>query len=77
VKRKTEGIDPKVPAQLIASLIAWAIARFAGIDLPPEAEVAIAAVVGVIVGYLSPAPKTVPVNGVATVESGTSHMRTP
>jgi hypothetical protein len=68
---KTDGIDPKLVAQLIASAIAWAVARFAGIDLPPEAEVAIAAVVGVIVGYLAPAPRTKPkTNGAAVVEPG-------
>jgi hypothetical protein len=59
VKRKTEGFDPKLIGQLISGLVAWALARFfPGVELPPEAEVAIAAVVGAVVGYLSPAPKT-------------------
>jgi hypothetical protein len=45
MKRTTEGIDPKLIAQLVASAIAWVLARYAGISLPPEAEVGIAAVV--------------------------------
>jgi hypothetical protein len=74
-KRKTIGIDPKVPAQLVASAIVWAIAHFAGIELSPEVEVAIAVVVGALIGALAPAPKTVPVGSVATVEGGTNHTR--
>ena len=78
VKRKTEGIDPKVPAQLIAGLITWALARFIpGLELPPEVEVAIAALVGVVIGYLAPAPVTKVVNQPATVEGGSSHLRNP
>jgi hypothetical protein len=75
-KRKTIGIDPKVPAQFIASAIVWAVAHYAGIDLSLEVEVAIAAIVGALIGVVAPAAKTVPVtNGVATVEGGTSHTR--
>lgn len=77
VKYKTVGgplgsIDPKLITQLISSVIAWALARYIpGLKLPPEAEMAIAAFVGVVVGYISPAPRTVPVNaGPAVVESG-------
>jgi hypothetical protein len=57
--RKTVGVDPKVPAQLIAAAVAWLIAHFAGIELSPEAEAGIAALVGVIAGALAPAPRTV------------------
>jgi hypothetical protein len=60
-KTKTLGVDPKIVAQLIASAVAWLLARYAGLDLPPEAEAGIAAVVGVLVGALAPAPKTVTV----------------
>jgi hypothetical protein len=58
-KRKTIGLDPKIIAQLVSSAVAWAILRYAGIELDPEAEAGIAALVGVIVGWLAPAPKTV------------------
>lgn len=57
--RRTIGVDPKIIGQLIASAITWVVLRYAGIELPPEAEAGIAALVGVIVGWLSPAPKTV------------------
>lgn len=84
MKRKTVNesggfaLDPKVPAQFIASAIVWAVAHYAGIDLSLEVEVAIAAIVGALIGALAPAPKTVPVvPEVATVEGGTSHTRTP
>jgi hypothetical protein len=70
MKRTTEGIDPKLIAQLVASAIAWVLARYAGISLPPEAEVGIAAVVGVLVGYLAPAPKTTVVPAAANQNVG-------
>jgi hypothetical protein len=57
--RRTIGVDPKLIGQLVASAIAWVLLRYTGIELPPEAEVGIAALVGVVVGALSPAPKTV------------------
>jgi hypothetical protein len=66
MKRKTLGIDPKVPAQFVASAVVWAVAHYAGIQLSLEVEVAIAAVVGALIGALAPAPKTVPV----TTETG-------
>lgn len=68
MKRKTVSenggfaLDPKIIGQLVSSAIAWVILRYAGIDLPPEAEAGIAAAVGVLVGFLSPAPKTAVVN---------------
>lgn len=63
--RKTVGIDPKVPAQLIVTLIVWALARYTGIDLSAQAEVLIGVVAGLLAGVLAPAPKTVTVGGVA------------
>jgi hypothetical protein len=57
--RRTIGVDPKLIGQLVASAIAWVLLRYTGIELPPEAEVGIAALVGVVAGALSPAPKTV------------------
>lgn len=57
--RKTVGVDPKVPAQLIAAALAWLIAHFAGIGLSPELEAAIAALIGAIAGALAPAPNVI------------------
>jgi membrane associated rhomboid family serine protease len=56
---KTVGVDPKVPVQAVVAIIAWAVAHFAGIDLSPEAEAAIAAVLGIVAGVLAPAPNVV------------------
>jgi hypothetical protein len=66
MKRKTIGIDPKVPAQLIVTLVVWALARYAGIDLSAQAEVLIGVVAGVLAGVLAPAAKT----AVVTTETG-------
>ncbi len=59
-KRRTVGIDPKIIAQLVSSVIAWALLRYTGVELDPEAEAGIAAAVGVVVGWFAPAPKTEP-----------------
>lgn len=73
--QKTVGVDPKVPIQAVVTAAVAVLAYF-GINLDPALAGAIAVVVGIIVGYLSPAPKTVPkVPGTATVEGGTSHVR--
>jgi hypothetical protein len=57
-KLETKGFDPKILGQLVAGLVAWALLRYTGIELPPEGEVAVAAVVGIVAGYFSPAPDT-------------------
>lgn len=75
-KRKTVGVDPKVPIQAVVTAAVAVLAYF-GIDLDPALAGAIAVVLGIVAGFFSPAPKTVPVGSVATVESGTSHTRAP
>ena len=73
--QKTVGVDPKVPIQAVVTAVVAVLAYF-GIDLDPAIAGAVAVVLGIIAGYLSPAPKTVPkVPPTATVESGTSHVR--
>jgi hypothetical protein len=76
VKRKTVGVDPKVPIQAVVAAVVAVLAYF-GLDVDPAIAGGIATVLGLIAGYLAPAPKTLPAGDVATVESGTSHMRTP
>lgn len=76
-KRKTIGVDLKVPIGLVVSLVVWALLRFTGIDLSAQAETIAALIVGALAAAAGPAPKTVPVGSVATVEGGTSHTRAP
>jgi hypothetical protein len=74
-KRKTVGVDPKVPIQAVVTAAVAVLAYF-GIDLDPALAGAIAVVIGIIAGFFSPAPKTEPVvPATATVEGGTSHLR--
>ena len=47
------GISPKILSQLVTSVIAWVLGFFA-IKLSPEASSAIAAGLGLVVGYLVP-----------------------
>jgi hypothetical protein len=77
MKRKTVGVDWKVPITAGVSAIVWVIAHYTGIDLSLQVELIVSLILGALAGVAGPAPKTVPTNGVATVESGASHMRTP
>ena len=75
MKQKTVGVDPKVPIQAVVAA-AVAVAAYFGLDIDPALAGAIGTVLGLIAGYLSPAPKTVPAsNAPATVEGGSSHLR--
>ena len=81
MKRKTvnerggTAIDPKVPIQAVVAAVV-AVAAYFGLDIDPALAGAIGTVLGLIAGYLSPAPRTVPVNPpAATVEGGSSHLR--
>jgi hypothetical protein len=68
---KTEGIDWKVPIQLVVTLAVWALARYTGIDLSAQAEVIVGVIVGALVATRGPAPRTKPkTNGAAVVEPG-------
>lgn len=57
MQRKTIGVDPKVPAQAVTTIVAFVLGYF-GIDLDPVLAGAIATVLGVVIGALAPAPKT-------------------
>jgi small-conductance mechanosensitive channel len=56
MKRKTIGIDPKLPITAIVAVIVYTLAKF-GIDLDPTLAAAIAAFVGIIGGAAGPAAK--------------------
>ncbi len=56
-KTKTVGVDPKVPVQALATVIAFAASYF-GVDLDATVSGAIAVVLGAVSGSLAPAPKT-------------------
>jgi hypothetical protein len=58
MKRKTVGVDPKLPIQAAITIVAFALSYF-GIELSPEVSTAIAVVLGVIVASQGPAAKTV------------------
>lgn len=58
MKRKTQGVDLKVPAQALSTVIVFLLSYF-GIDLPAEVAAAIAVLIGAALGALAPAPKTV------------------
>lgn len=49
---KTLGINPKVPAQAVASIVAF-VAALAGFDLSPELSAAIATVIGLVAGFFA------------------------
>jgi len=73
--QKTVGTDPKVPIQAVVTAVV-AVAAYFGLDIDPAIAGGIAVLLGIIAGYFSPAPKTVPkVPATATVESGSSHVR--
>ncbi len=58
MKFRTEGVDPKVPAQALATIVAFIAARY-GLDIDRETSGAIAVVLGVLIAFFAPAPKTV------------------
>lgn len=51
--------DRKIAAAAIAAVLAWLLQAFAGIDMPPGVEAAVA----VIVGYLVPSTTAKPIDG--------------
>lgn len=57
-KRRTLGVDPKVPAQAIVTILVWLLAHY-GIDLDADVAAAVSIIVGVLLGVLAPAPRTV------------------
>jgi hypothetical protein len=61
-KRKTKGIDWKVPITVGVTLLVWAAQQWFNIDLSQHAEVIIATAVGLLAGAAGPAPETVPKN---------------
>lgn len=77
MKRKTEGIDWKVPITAAVSAIVWVLAHYTGIDLSPQVELIVSLVLGALAGAAGPPAKTVPVGQPATVEGGSSHLRNP
>lgn len=61
VKRKTVGVDPKVPAQAVVTILVWLLAHY-GIDLDADVAAAISVIVGVLLAALfAPAPTTIAV----------------
>jgi hypothetical protein len=58
MKRKTLGVDPKVPAQAIVTILVWLLAHY-GIDLDADVSAAVSILVGVLLGVFAPAPKTI------------------
>jgi hypothetical protein len=57
VRRRTVGIDPKLIAQALVTILAFVLARF-GIELDSATSGAIAVVLGAVAGYFAPAPTT-------------------
>jgi hypothetical protein len=55
-KRKTQGVDPKLPIAAIATIVLYVLARY-GVDLDPTLSLIIATLVGGGVGAAGPAPK--------------------
>lgn len=58
MKIRTQGIDPKVPIQALATVIAF-VATYFSLNIDGEVALAIAVVLGGAAGYFGPAPKTV------------------
>lgn len=50
---QTQGVSPKVPVQAIVT-VATFLAAYFGVELSPEASAALAAVLGVVGGYVAP-----------------------
>lgn len=49
----TKGVSPKVPVQALVTVAAFLAAYF-GIELSPEVSGAIAALLGIVGGYVAP-----------------------
>jgi len=62
MKRRTVGVDPKVPIQALVTVLVALLAYF-GVDLDKETSAALAVVLGAIAGILAPAPRTEVKNG--------------
>lgn len=56
MKRRTVGIDLKVPAQALAFIVAF-VAGYFGLDMSAEVVLALSTVIGFFAGYFAPAPK--------------------
>lgn len=57
VTRKTVGIDPKVIAQALVTVLSFVLAKYA-IELDAATSGAIAVILGAIIAYFAPAPTT-------------------
>lgn len=57
VKRKTKGVDPKVPTQAITTVLTFVLAKYA-IDLDAATSGAVSVLLGVVIGAIAPAPTT-------------------
>jgi hypothetical protein len=57
VTRKTIGIDPKVPAQALTTVLTFVLAKYA-IDLDAATSGAISVLLGVVISVRAPAPTT-------------------
>jgi hypothetical protein len=60
VKYETVGVDPKVPAQAIVTILAFVLTYF-GIELDAAVSGALSVVIGAVAARFAPAPKTVAV----------------
>lgn len=57
VKRRTLGVDPKVIAQALVTVLSFVLAKYA-IELDAATSGAISVLLGAIVAYFAPAPTT-------------------
>lgn len=57
LEKRTKGLDPKVPAQALAAIIVFVLAKF-GLDLDADVSAAIATLIGFIAGVAAPAATT-------------------
>jgi hypothetical protein len=57
VKRKTDGLDPKVPVQAVVTLLVAVLAYF-GVDLDAEVAGALGVVAGAAAAYWAPPART-------------------
>jgi hypothetical protein len=57
---RTVGLNPKVPAQAVVTVLVFVLAHF-GIDLEPETALAIATLFGFVAGVAAPPAPTVTV----------------
>lgn len=54
---KTVGLNPKVPAQALTTLVVFVLARF-GIDLETEVALALSTIIGFAAGVIAPPAPT-------------------